>query len=184
MAREVPARTEMRVGAEPDRVQAENPIAPPTALPFAIGDGRAVPVDPAPAATEPPRPERGGPCFVVPLGLGGECMVTSVCSSLGGHMSNPGYCPGPSTVACCTAEPVVDAHPRPPTGWMPVPQSRVSTQMTGWALMIVGSPTAYPMGATTTAHFGPVEVMARVEWHPPDFGHGVVHRGVTLYQPG
>jgi hypothetical protein len=31
--------------------------------------------------------------------------------------------------------------------------------------------------------FGSLTVMARVEWHPPDFQNNVVHRGVTLYIP-
>jgi hypothetical protein len=26
-------------------------------------------------------------------------------------------------------------------------------------------------------------VLARVEWHAPDFQNSAVHRGVTLYQP-
>jgi hypothetical protein len=127
--------------------------------------------------------DRLGPCFVRLVGLAGECMATAACAALGGHMSTPGYCPGPPTVECCTAEPVADEHPRPPPGWTPVPQGRVTPEMTAWALTIVTSPAAYPMGARAREHFGPVEVMARVEWHPPDLGHGVVHRGVTLYQP-
>jgi hypothetical protein len=55
--------------------------------------------------------------------------------------------------------------------------------MTAWALRIVGSAREYRMGSKTTAHFGAAVVMARVEWHPADLGHGVVHRGITLYQP-
>jgi hypothetical protein len=31
--------------------------------------------------------------------------------------------------------------------------------------------------------FGSLDVLARVEWHPPDFQNSVVHRGVTLYEP-
>jgi hypothetical protein len=52
-----------------------------------------------------------------------------------------------------------------------------------WALSIVGSSSAYPMGSRTTQLFGTREVMARVEWHTPNQGHGVMHRGVTLYEP-
>jgi hypothetical protein len=26
-------------------------------------------------------------------------------------------------------------------------------------------------------------VLARVEWHPPDFQNNAIHRGVTLYVP-
>ena len=39
------------------------------------------------------------------------------------------------------------------------------------------------MFSTTTQTFGALLVMARVEWHPPDFQNDVVHRGVTLYEP-
>ena len=64
-----------------------------------------------------------------------------------------------------------------------MPQSRVTPQMTTWALRIVGSAGEYPMGSKTTEHFCNAQVMARVEWHPPDLGHSVVHRGVSLYRP-
>jgi hypothetical protein len=66
-----------------------------------------------------------------------------------------------------------------------MPQGHVTTEMTAWAaMMIVESPETYPMGSTTKQIFGAILLMARVEWHPADLGHGVVHRGVTLYQPG
>ena len=42
----------------------------------------------------------------------------------------------------------------------------------------------YPMFSTTIQTFGTLMVLARVEWHPPDFQNSVVHRGVTLYEPG
>jgi len=64
-----------------------------------------------------------------------------------------------------------------------MPQARVTAEMGAWASMIVESTATYPMGSTTTQHFGATEVMARVEWHPPNERHGFVHRGVTLYQP-
>jgi hypothetical protein len=41
----------------------------------------------------------------------------------------------------------------------------------------------YPMFSTAMQTFAGLLVMARVEWHPPDFQNAVVHRGVTLYQP-
>lgn len=97
-------------------------------------------------------------------------------------MSTPGHCQGPANIECCTSEPHVESHP--PTGWSPVPQARVTTEMTAWAGMIVESPETYPMGSTAKQLFGAIVVMARVEWHPAHLGHGVVHRGVTLYQPG
>ena len=42
--------------------------------------------------------------------------------------------------------------------------------------------TFYPMFSTTTKLFGDKEILARVEWHVPDFNNEAVHRGVTLYQ--
>jgi hypothetical protein len=39
------------------------------------------------------------------------------------------------------------------------------------------------MFSTTFMTFGALMVMARVEWHPPDFQNGATHRGVTLYEP-
>ena len=40
------------------------------------------------------------------------------------------------------------------------------------------------MFSTTMMTFGTLLVMARVEWHPPDFQNCAIHRGVTLYVPG
>ena len=37
--------------------------------------------------------------------------------------------------------------------------------------------------AAETIVFASAAVLARVEWHPPDFQNNVVHRGVTLYEP-
>ncbi len=61
-------------------------------------------------------------------------------------------------------------------------QSEVTPAMTTWAVDILNDPTDYPMFATTMMTFGSLLVLARVEWHPPDFQNNVVHRGVTLYQ--
>jgi hypothetical protein len=63
-------------------------------------------------------------------------------------------------------------------------QSQVTADMTTWAVAILNDPVTYPMFATTTKVFGAQTVLARVEWHPPDFQNSVVHRGVTLYVPG
>ncbi len=136
------------------------------------------------AASAPSEADRGSPCFVATARIQGACMDTSACAGLGGHVSIPGHCRGPANVECCTNEPPVDDHPHPPTGWSPVPQAHVTTEMTAWAAMIVESPETYPMGSTAKQLFGAIVVMARVEWHPAHLGHDVVHRGVTLYQPG
>jgi len=65
-----------------------------------------------------------------------------------------------------------------------MPQADVTAAMTDWAVAILHDPATYPMFATTTMSFPsqPAPVLARVEWHPPDFQNGVVHRGVTLYE--
>jgi MYXO-CTERM domain-containing protein len=41
-------------------------------------------------------------CFVPTLGLSGDCILTSACAALPGHVSTPGYCPGPANIECCT----------------------------------------------------------------------------------
>jgi hypothetical protein len=147
-----------------------------------VDAGAGAPASPAvPAA--PSAAESYNRCFLKNVGIYGNCMTASACASLGSHLSTPGYCTGPTNMVCCTAEPRIEDHPHPPTGYLALPQAQVTSEMTAWALMIVGAPTTYPMGSRTTQTFGARDVMARVEWHPPDFGHGVIHRGVTLYEP-
>ena len=53
-----------------------------------------------------------------------------------------------------------------------------------YMVAILHDPTDYPMFSTALRTFGTLMVLARVEWHPPDFLNGTVHRGVTLYEPG
>ncbi len=90
----------------------------------------------------------------------------------------------PTDIECCTPTPNVDDNPPIPDGYKPMSQSDVTPEMTDWAVAILHDPTDYPMFATTTKTFGSLTVLARVEWHPPDFQNDVVHRGVTLYEPG
>jgi hypothetical protein len=144
----------------------------------------AVPVESLPrAGAVDLSPATGGRerCFLKTPGVFGTCMPAASCAALGAHVSAPGHCSGASGVECCTPEPRLDGAP--PAGWIAVPQSRVTTDMTAWALRIVGAPSTYPMGSSITQLFGTRQVLARVEWHPPDAGHGVIHRGVTLYEP-
>jgi len=61
-------------------------------------------------------------------------------------------------------------------------QSSVTPQMTIWAVQVLHDKILYPMFSTTTKLFGDKEILARVEWHVPDFNNEAVHRGVTLYQ--
>jgi hypothetical protein len=102
--------------------------------------------------------------------------------ALGDHTSYPGYCPGPANIQCCIVTPSTANNPPVPAGWMLMAQAQVTAAMTAWAVMILDAPTAYPMFSETTMTFGTLLVLARVEWHPPDFQNSVVHRGVTLYE--
>ena len=125
--------------------------------------------------------DAGNGCFLTTVGVTGECMSTTACAALGNSTSTPGYCPGPASIECCTPTPDVAENPPVPTGWQLMTQSAVTPAMTTWAVDILNDPTGYPMFSTTVMAFGSQMVLARVEWHPPDFQNGVVHRGVTLY---
>lgn len=120
-------------------------------------------------------------CFVTTVGVFGTCIDTSACASLGDHVSTPGYCPGPANIECCTQAPNVADNPPVPAGWTLMQQADVTQAMTNWAVAILNDPVTYPMFSTTTQMFGTLDVLARVEWHPPDFQNGAIHRGVTLY---
>jgi hypothetical protein len=74
-------------------------------------------------------------------------------------------------------------NPPIPAGYKLMPQADVTPDMTTWAVMILNDPVTYPMFATAMMQFGAIAVLARVEWHPPDFQNSVWHRGVTLYEP-
>jgi hypothetical protein len=114
----------------------------------------------------------------------GECISVAACAALGDHTSVPGYCPGPADIECCVDTPDVADNPPVPTGWVLMQQANVTAAMTTWAVMILNDPKDYPMFSTAFMTFGTLMVMARVEWHPPDFQNMTIHRGVTLYQPG
>jgi hypothetical protein len=125
--------------------------------------------------------EDGG-CFLA-SGVTGQCLSTSDCTALGAYSSTPGYCPGPADIECCAPTPNVADNPPVPSGWQLMQQSAVTPAMTAWAVAILNAPATYPMFSTTTQTFGSLLVLARVEWHPPDFQNNAVHRGVTLYVP-
>lgn len=82
----------------------------------------------------------------------------------------------------CRRKPDVAANPPVPAGWVQVKDSAVTPAMTAWATEIVKNRKAYPMCSSTTQTFGAATILARVEWHPPDFNVATVHRGVTLYE--
>jgi hypothetical protein len=117
------------------------------------------------------------------FGAPGECIDVSACAALGDHSSYPNHCPGPASIECCIKTPSTADDPPIPAGWKLMQQSAVTPDMTTWAVAILHDPVTYPMFSTTIRVFGMLMVLARVEWHPPDFQNGVVHRGVTLYQP-
>jgi hypothetical protein len=117
------------------------------------------------------------------FGAPGTCISTADCAALGDHTSYAGACPGPADIQCCIVTPDVANNPPVPTGYKLMMQSEVTAEMTTWAVMILNDPVAYPMFSTTMMTFGSLNVLARVEWHPPDFNNSVVHRGVTLYEP-
>jgi len=121
-------------------------------------------------------------CFLSKVGVFGQCMTTQDCAALGKYISTPGYCTA-ANVECCTRTPNVADNPPIPAGWKLMSQSSVTPAMTTWAVSILHDPIAYPMFLNTFKMFGALNVMARVEWHPPDFQNSTIHRGVTLYQP-
>jgi hypothetical protein len=110
-------------------------------------------------------------------------MEVSACAMMSGHDSTPGYCPGAASIECCALIPNVADNPPIPTGYMLMAQADVTAAMTTWAVAILDDPTTYPLFSTAKMTFGSLEVLARVEWHPPDFNNSAVHRGVTLYEP-
>ena len=114
-------------------------------------------------------------------GAPGQCITVSACSALSDHTSYSGECPGPATIECCIKTPSTSDNPPISAGYHLMPQSQVTPDMTAWAVAILNDPATYPMFATATKTFGSLAVLARVEWHPPDFQNGAVHRGVTLY---
>jgi MYXO-CTERM domain-containing protein len=46
--------------------------------------------------------DAGVACLVTSLNMTGECILTTACAAMPGHVSTPGYCPGPADVECCT----------------------------------------------------------------------------------
>jgi len=116
-------------------------------------------------------------------GAPGTCVSLSECAVQGDHTSYPGHCPGPADIQCCITTPSVADNPPTPAGFKLMVQADVTPEMTTWAVEILNDPVTYPMFATTSQTFGTLLVLARVEWHPPDFQNSIVHRGVTLYEP-
>lgn len=74
-------------------------------------------------------------------------------------------------------------NPPIPNGYQLLSQLAVTPPMTDWAVKILRSAAEYPMFSTATLSFDHVPILARVEWHPPDFQNHAEHRGVTLYEP-
>jgi hypothetical protein len=149
------------------------------------GNDAAARTDAAPqtgAGTDGDAAEPSTQCSVD--GNPGECTTVATCAALAQHTSTPGYCAGPADIECCVKTPNVGDNPPVPAGYKLMPQAAVTPAMTTWAVAILHDPATYPMFATATKTSGSLTVLARVEWHPPDFQNSTVHRGVTLYEPG
>ena len=114
-------------------------------------------------------------------GAPGFCLTAADCSAMADH--TPKTAASCGALACCIVTPNVADNPPTPAGYKLMMQSEVTPEMTQWAVMILNDPITYPMFSTTTRMFGTLLVLARVEWHPPDFQNSIVHRGVTLYEP-
>jgi hypothetical protein len=159
-------------------------LAPtPEAPPDAATTDQAVPaLDASQPLDGAVAPSDGGlvPCSV--NGNPGQCWDATQCAALPAHSAVAGSCSGPASVQCCVLTPNVANNPPVPTGWMLMQQANVTAEMTNWAVMILRSPGPYPIWTSVLRTFGTLTVMARVEWHAPDFQNPVVHRGVTLYQ--
>ncbi len=156
----------------------------------ACGHRDAAPVDaqpdgagPVDAATTADAAIDADPLACTVFGAPGECVLTSACAALGDHTAYPGHCAGPADIQCCIRTPNVADNPPIPAGEKLMAQADVTSAMTTWAVMILNDPATYPMFATAMQTFGGLAVLARVEWHSPDFQNSVVHRGVTLYEP-
>jgi hypothetical protein len=137
-------------------------------------------VDAGDAALHDAEADAGNGCAYE--GAPGTCISVSECASMTGYSSFAGYCPGPASIECCIVTPSTADNPPVPAGWVLMQQSQVTSAMTTWAVMILDDPTSYPMFSTAFMTFGGLLVMARVEWHPPDFNNNAIHRGVTLYE--
>jgi hypothetical protein len=151
----------------------------PSGGPPAPGGADAGPPDAAPVAP----PVADAPIACAPYGAPGVCTTVSACTAEADHSAYPGYCPGAADIQCCIVTPNVADNPPTPAGYMLMKQADVTADMTTWAVAILHDPTDYPMFSTATRTFGTLAVLARVEWHPPDFQNGEIHRGVTLYEP-
>ena len=114
-------------------------------------------------------------------GAPGTCITATACAAIATDTAKTGACV--TGLSCCIVTPDVANNPPVPVGYQLMMQADVTAAMTTWAVEILDDPMTYPMFATTTQTFGTLMVLARVEWHPPDFQNSVIHRGVTLYEP-
>jgi lysozyme len=74
------------------------------------------------------------------------------------------------------------SNPPTPVGCRLMKQAAVTPAMTAWAIDMLRNAEEFPMSATAARNFDGHAVLARVEWHPPDFQNHLEHRGVTLYE--
>jgi hypothetical protein len=115
-------------------------------------------------------------------GAAGQCMTAAACAAIPDRTATTVRCAG-MNLECCVDTPDTADNPPIPAGYKLMAQSQVTPEMTTWAVSILHDPVTYRMFDTVTKTFGTLMVLARVEWHPPDFQNSVIHRGVTLYVP-
>jgi hypothetical protein len=173
----------------------QQPLVFAACLVCACGPHAAVPSPavPSPDLAAPPDAAPGADAAIVVADLAlprpecewggapGSCLAPSACAALADHTAETGSCA--TGLECCIVTPNVADNPPTPAGYKLMMQSQVTPDMTNWAVAILHDPVTYPMFATTTMQFGAQLVLARVEWHAPDFQNSIVHRGVTLYVP-
>jgi hypothetical protein len=73
------------------------------------------------------------------------------------------------------------SNPPVPAGWTLMKQGDVTAAMSAFAVALLHDANL-EMFDQIVRMFGASAVLARIEWHPPDFQNGVVHRGITLYE--
>ena len=117
---------------------------------------------------------------------GALCLLALLAAGCGGAAPEEGRAPAFAVPivapGACPKKPEVAANPPVPTGWVQVKDAKVTPEMAAWAAEIVNHGKTYPMCSSTLQTFGAMPILARVEWHPPDFNVDAVHRGVTLYE--
>ena len=127
-------------------------------------------------AGPPPVPDAaaGTPCSVPGIGSG-ECILTSDCAAMPGHISTPNYCPGAADIECCTGPMDQDsgAPPPPPAEDSGSPPPPAVDSGTGLGEVDSGSGSLEEdSGSTGTGPGNGNELDSGTAAHPGPTGHG------------